>query len=390
MERELVTVRINYDTNIEDEEIYLFNEKDDKTPYYEKGTSYNYFDEEENLSFEDAIFYYENDMRFNPYKDTYLGPKKQAQRKEILDYYLQPYSEDRIVNLEELVVFLDYSQRIREFDLWEEGNILHLRGSGKYKERFDISKLNEIDYKLFYLDRDEKRVHLFWAEKNNEFKYGYTMIQHDEPYQIEEDDENGDRWYVWIFPLLPVLKYQMDKKYWIPYGRDYKELQKIKQNEEKLQNAIADQEMLHEINYLNIDKTNYEYLGKARKRQKPKLVNGVLVYNRDRQIALNALLHAGFLCEINKEHPSFIRKNSEKKYMECHHLVPLSYSYKFPDISLDVEENIVCLCSNCHNQLHYGKGADVLLKKLYLERHSYLEKVGIHITLNELLEMYEV
>ena len=48
MERELVTVRINYDTNIEDEEIYLFNEKDDKTQYYEKGTSYNYFDEEEN------------------------------------------------------------------------------------------------------------------------------------------------------------------------------------------------------------------------------------------------------------------------------------------------------------------------------------------------------
>ena len=46
-----MTVRINYDTNIEDEEIYLFNEKDDKTPYYEKGTSYNYFDEEENLSF---------------------------------------------------------------------------------------------------------------------------------------------------------------------------------------------------------------------------------------------------------------------------------------------------------------------------------------------------
>ena len=174
------------------------------------------------------------------------------------------------------------------------------------------------------------------------------------------------------------------------YMKYYGEQNVSKEEKEKLQNAIADQEMLHEINYLNIDKTNYEYLGKPRKRQKPKLVNGVLVYNRDRQIALNALLHAGFLCEINKEHPSFIRKNSEKKYMECHHLVPLSYSYKFPDISLDVEENIVCLCSNCHNQLHYGKGADVLLKKLYLERHSYLEKVGIHITLNELLEMYEV
>ena len=62
-------------------------------------------------------------------------------------------------------MFLDYSQGIREFDLWEEGNILHLRGSGKYKERLDISKLNEIDYKLFYLDRDEKGCIFFGQKK---------------------------------------------------------------------------------------------------------------------------------------------------------------------------------------------------------------------------------
>ena len=45
-------------------------------------------------------------------------------------------------------------------------------------------------------------------------------------------------------------------------------------------------------------------------------------------------------------------------------LVPLAYSDKF-NVSLDVEENLVSLCSNCHNNLHYGKAFESLLKKLY-------------------------
>lgn len=45
-------------------------------------------------------------------------------------------------------------------------------------------------------------------------------------------------------------------------------------------------------------------------------------------------------------------------------LVPLAYSDKF-NVSLDVEENLVSLCSNCHNNLHYGKDFESLLKKLY-------------------------
>ena len=74
--------------------------------------------------------------------------------------------------------------------------------------------------------------------------------------------------------------------------------------------------------------------------------------------------------------------------MEPHHLIPLSQHKKF-NVSLDVEENIVSLCSNCHNQLHYGKGHEILLKKLYDERKDLLEAAGIYVTFEELVAMYQ-
>ena len=56
--------------------------------------------------------------------------------------------------------------------------------------------------------------------------------------------------------------------------------------------------------------------------------------------------------------------------------------------SLDREENVIALCSNCHNQIHYGEGADVLIAALYDQRKDDLKKVGINITRKRLLSMY--
>ena len=72
------------------------------------------------------------------------------------------------------------------------------------------------------------------------------------------------------------------------------------------------------------------------------------------QTAVNVLDHAGFTCEIDPRHPIFIRKHSDKPYTEPHHLIPLAMQDQF-DVSLDVEENIISICSNCHNEIHYGK-----------------------------------
>ena len=57
-------------------------------------------------------------------------------------------------------------------------------------------------------------------------------------------------------------------------------------------------------------------------------------------------------------------------------------------VSLDVENNIISLCSNCHNRLHYGKDIDEILCSLYENRKEVLIKAGIEITYDELKKLY--
>ena len=102
---------------------------------------------------------------------------------------------------------------------------------------------------------------------------------------------------------------------------------------------------------------------------------------------INALIRADFSCEIDGNHASFVSKSTLKTYMEPHHLIPIEYWRSF-DNSLDVEANIVCLCSNCHNQIHYGLDSEDLIRKLYDKRKEELRQVGIPISLKQLLEVY--
>ncbi len=58
-------------------------------------------------------------------------------------------------------------------------------------------------------------------------------------------------------------------------------------------------------------------------------------------------------------------------------------------VSLDVENNIVSLCSHCHNLLHYGENFEQLLKQIYTERKELLKRVGIDIDFESLLKYYK-
>ena len=116
--------------------------------------------------------------------------------------------------------------------------------------------------------------------------------------------------------------------------------------------------------------------------------NSSYVYPRSRKVAFNALKKANFLCEMNSSHDVFVRKNANITYTEPHHIVPLSAQDKFPDVNLDREQNIVSLCSACHNQLHYGKDFENILKPLYEERKELLKLIGINISYEQLLEYY--
>lgn len=115
---------------------------------------------------------------------------------------------------------------------------------------------------------------------------------------------------------------------------------------------------------------------------------GHKVYPRDEETSLNALRIAEHKCECDRTHETFIRKKDGTPYTEPHHLVPLSCHASF-DVSLDVEENIVSLCSHCHNKLHYGRDIKETLRTLYEARNEYLAKAGIDISFSELLRIYK-
>lgn len=74
--------------------------------------------------------------------------------------------------------------------------------------------------------------------------------------------------------------------------------------------------------------------------------------------------------------------------MEPHHLIPLEFQDYF-EYSLDVEANIICLCSNCHNEIHYGLNNKILIKKFYDERIEALRACGLDISLEDLYKMYD-
>lgn len=121
---------------------------------------------------------------------------------------------------------------------------------------------------------------------------------------------------------------------------------------------------------------------------KPQMEKGALRYARRPEVSKYALYLAGYQCECGKDHPSFIRKSDGKNYTEPHHIIPMSAQGSF-DAYLDCYQNIISLCSTCHNKLHYGVDIEPILKEIYDNRIASLNSKGIFITFEELLSYYK-
>lgn len=151
-------------------------------------------------------------------------------------------------------------------------------------------------------------------------------------------------------------------------------------------NEVSDDELNRRI--INKKDPKKTYITSVQEKLKPrKAADGVYYYPRNPQMALYALANAKHKCENKTDHYCFQRRNG-LPYTEVHHLIPLCFFDDF-EVSLDVPENIVSLCSNCHNEIHYGLNAETIITKLFYERNEKLKAAGIEISLERLLEMYE-
>ncbi len=171
------------------------------------------------------------------------------------------------------------------------------------------------------------------------------------------------------------------------------EVKKILQNAKD--KMYSDQcESLEETSYLKeVNRRVISYSGEKvfsnNPHKVPEMKEGRIAgYKRNPIKAVNALKNAEYKCEYCNDHKTFIRKGNGLPYTEPHHLVPMKAQKDF-NVSLDVENNIVSLCSYCHNLIHYGQGVETILYKLYEERKELLNKAGIDISFVKLLKYYK-
>lgn len=107
----------------------------------------------------------------------------------------------------------------------------------------------------------------------------------------------------------------------------------------------------------------------------------------------------GYEC-ITFERRSNVFGETNKNYLEVHHLIPVFISSKKPKLlfddfsfdEIDVAENMVCLCSNCHNKIHYGKfdEIEIMLEALYDIKESDLKNAQLDIGEDNLIEIYKI
>jgi 5-methylcytosine-specific restriction protein A len=112
-------------------------------------------------------------------------------------------------------------------------------------------------------------------------------------------------------------------------------------------------------------------------------------YKRNPRKAASAFQTAGFKCEVDAAHVTFISRRTTHQYVEAHHLIPMKHQGGSP-YSLDVQANIVALCPTCHRLLHHGhaKVKQPILLSLFNKRRDALVSKGIDVTFQSLIAMY--
>ncbi len=117
-------------------------------------------------------------------------------------------------------------------------------------------------------------------------------------------------------------------------------------------------------------------------------------YQRKPTISKSAIIKAKYKYELDKNHTTFQSNTTNEPYMEAHHLIPfynIEEMYnRFNKVNIDCLQNIISLCPNCHRAIHNStiEHKKEILTKLYDDRKEQLKEIGIDLTLDEILTMY--
>ena len=94
------------------------------------------------------------------------------------------------------------------------------------------------------------------------------------------------------------------------------------------------------------------------------IIRNKIVVNvkRDSRVIYDALLNNHFKCYFNDEHITF-KTDKFENFVEGHHIIPMGYQRSF-NLNLDIVDNVIPLCPNCHRMIHLAKDE---VKRQYLD-----------------------
>jgi hypothetical protein len=117
-------------------------------------------------------------------------------------------------------------------------------------------------------------------------------------------------------------------------------------NEELLMDAV--QASLHDSEEARLERLRAR---SASKEPPPKIVTTTVTHQRSADVIAEALLRSKGICGRCGNTAPFKSARTGMPFLEVHHIKPLSEN------GLDIIENVIALCPNCHRNAHYGPDA---------------------------------
>ncbi len=123
--------------------------------------------------------------------------------------------------------------------------------------------------------------------------------------------------------------------------------------------------------------------------------NGRKRFKTQKKIRDSVLEKANYLCDCNDSRHFYFESVELNNYVEGHHIVPMNRQQEYyfdGSINLDIPNNIVPLCPNCHCQIHLGSRQARLkiISELYVRNKAKLLSFNHNLTLAILASYYNI
>lgn len=124
-------------------------------------------------------------------------------------------------------------------------------------------------------------------------------------------------------------------------------------------------------------------------------VKGRKKFKTQKKIRDYVLKQTNYLCGCHNSKHFYFESVALHNYVEGHHIIPMNRQEEYYfncNINLDVSDNIIALCPNCHCQIHLGskKARLKILGEIYIRNISKLRNINDKISLSLLASYYNI